>query len=162
MPVEQSLFPVNKLDLENPTILIRLEQADTTKGKNVVVSDPRPVNVAGPTPSHKVVVEKISDGEAMITITIRVSTMGSHERKAQASTLARDGGKRKPTIANSEQAVTPLASRSDRHGRPERATPSRGQTTHRAGPTGTIDGLTTHRVGQTTPSQDKAPRMIKL
>jgi hypothetical protein len=42
MQIDQSLFPINKLDLENPTILIRSEQVDTIKGKNMVIGDPRP------------------------------------------------------------------------------------------------------------------------
>jgi hypothetical protein len=100
MQIDQSSFPVNKLDLENPAILIRPEQADTTKGKNVVIGDPRPENDVGPTPSRKVVMEKLPDGEETITITIRGSTMGSHERKAEGSTLARDDGKRKPTATD--------------------------------------------------------------
>jgi hypothetical protein len=128
----------------------------------VVIGDPRPESDVGPTPSRKVVVEKLPDGEEMITITIRGSTMGSHERKAEASTSARDGGKRKPIVTDSEHAVRPPAGRSDHHGRPERATPSRSQTAHRTGPTMTIDDPTTHGAGQTTPSQDKAPQMIKL
>jgi hypothetical protein len=36
------MFPVNKLDMENPAVLIWLEQAETTKEKNVVIGDPRP------------------------------------------------------------------------------------------------------------------------
>jgi hypothetical protein len=62
MQIDQSLFPVNKLDLENPTVLIWLEQADTTKGKNVIIGDPRPVEDAKSTPSRKVVMEKLPDG----------------------------------------------------------------------------------------------------
>jgi hypothetical protein len=83
MQIDQCPFPVNKLDLENPAILIWLEQADTTKGKNIVIGDPRPERDAKSTPSHKVVMEKLPDGEETITITIRGSTMGSHASKAE-------------------------------------------------------------------------------
>jgi hypothetical protein len=113
MQVDQSLFLVNKLDLENPAVLIQPEQVDTTKGKNVVIDDPRPESDVGPTPCRKVVVEKLSDGEKTIMITIRGSMMGIHERKAKASTSARDDGKRRATPANSEQAARLLAVRSD-------------------------------------------------
>jgi hypothetical protein len=85
MQIDRSPFPVNKLDLENPIVSIRPEQADTTKGKSVIISDPRPKNDTGLTPSRKVVMEKLPDGEETITITIRGSTMGSHERKAEGS-----------------------------------------------------------------------------
>jgi hypothetical protein len=83
MQVDQSLFSVNKLDLENLAVLIRPEQTDTTKGKNVVIGDPRLENDVGLTPSHKVVMENLPDSEETITITIRGSTMGGHERKAE-------------------------------------------------------------------------------
>jgi hypothetical protein len=97
MQIDWSLFPVNKLDLKNPAILIRPEQADATKGKNVVIGDPRLKNYTGLTPSCKVVMEKLPDG----------SMMSSHERKAEGSTLARDDGKRKLTAADQEQVVRP-------------------------------------------------------
>jgi hypothetical protein len=86
--IDRRPFPVNKLDLENPTILIRLEQADMTRGKNVVIGDPRPKEDAESTPSHKVVVEKLPDGEETIIITIRGSTTGCQIGKAEGSTLA--------------------------------------------------------------------------
>jgi hypothetical protein len=63
MQIDQSLFPVNKLGLENLAVLIQPEQADTIKGKNVVISDPRLEEDAKLTPSPKVVREKLSDGE---------------------------------------------------------------------------------------------------
>jgi hypothetical protein len=93
MQIDRSLYSVNKLDLEHPTILIRPEQANTIKGKNVVISDPRLEEDVKSTPSHGVVMEKYPDGEETITITIRGSTTGSHERKAEGSTPACDDGK---------------------------------------------------------------------
>jgi hypothetical protein len=105
MQIDQSPFPVNKLDLENPAILIWPEQADTTKGKNMVIGDPRPLQDVESTPSHKVVVEKLSDGEETITITIRGSMTSSHAGKAKGLTSAHDDEKRKSTAADQEQAV---------------------------------------------------------
>jgi hypothetical protein len=107
MQIDRSPFPVNKLDLENPTVQIRPEQADTTKWKNMVVGDPRTENDARPTASRMVVMEKLPNGEETITITIRGSGMGSHEKKAEGSTLARDDIKRKPTVTDQEQEVRP-------------------------------------------------------
>jgi hypothetical protein len=45
--------------LENHVVLIWSDQADTTKGKNVVIVDPRPEKDAESTPSRKVVMEKL-------------------------------------------------------------------------------------------------------
>jgi hypothetical protein len=72
-----------QMEAPHLAILILPEQADMTKGKNVVIDDPRPENDVGLTPSHNVVMEKLPDGEDTITITIRDSTMDSHERKAK-------------------------------------------------------------------------------
>jgi hypothetical protein len=76
MQIDRSPFSFNKLDLENPAVLIWLKQADMPKGKNAVIGDPRPKNDAGLTPSRKVVMEKLPDGEETITITIRGSRAG--------------------------------------------------------------------------------------
>jgi hypothetical protein len=103
--IDRSPFPINKLDLENPDILIQPEQANTTKGKNVIIGHPRLEEDAKSTPSHKVVMEKLPDGEETITITISGSMTGNHETKAEGSTSARDNGKWKPTAADWEQAV---------------------------------------------------------
>jgi hypothetical protein len=154
MQIDWNMFSVNKLDLENPPVLIRPEQADKTKGKNVLIGNLRPEEDAKSTPSRKVVVEKTPDGEETITITIRGSTMGSHERKVEGSTLARDDRKRKPTTADQKQVVRLPASRSDRHDRSEQVTQCHGHTATR-------DGQASRRVGQTAPSQDRALRMVK-
>jgi hypothetical protein len=100
MQIDQSSFLVNKLDMENPAILIWPEQADTTKGKNVVIGDLRLEEDAKLTPSHKVVMEKLPNGEETITISIRASMTGSHERKAKGSTSAHDDEKPKPATAD--------------------------------------------------------------
>jgi hypothetical protein len=70
------------------------------KGKNVVIDDLRPLKDIESTPSRKVVVEKLPDGEETITITIRGSTIGSYARKTEGSALSCDNGKRKPTVTD--------------------------------------------------------------
>jgi hypothetical protein len=122
MQVNWSPFLINNLYLENSAVLIWPEQADTTKGKNVVIGDPRLEEDAKSTPSHKVVMEKLPDGEETITITIRGSVTGSHERKGEGSNSTHDDGKWKLTVADQEQAVRSPPGRSDHHGRPDQAT----------------------------------------
>jgi hypothetical protein len=46
---------VNTLELDYPAVLIQPEQADTTKGKSVVIGEPRHERDVESTPSHKVV-----------------------------------------------------------------------------------------------------------
>jgi hypothetical protein len=100
MQIDRRPFPVNKLDLENPAVLIQSKQADTMRGKNVVIGEPTSERDAELTPSSEVVMEKLPDGEKMITITIRGSTMGTRAGKAEGSTLAHNDGKWEPNATN--------------------------------------------------------------
>jgi hypothetical protein len=121
MQIHRSPFHVNKLDMENPIVLIQPEQADTTKRKSVVTGEPRPER-DGESTSHKVVMEKLPDGEEMITITIRGSTTGSRTGKAEGLNLAHDDGKQEPNAMNQRQAIQPPPGRLDHHGGPPQAT----------------------------------------
>ena len=40
--IDNNPFPMHTVDLQNPKILIRPNQAESTKGKNVVIGDERP------------------------------------------------------------------------------------------------------------------------
>jgi hypothetical protein len=138
--IDWSPFLVNKLDLENPAVLIRLVQAYTTKGKNVVIGDPRPEEDAKSTPSHTVVMEKLPIGEETITITIRGSTQ----------TTIRGRSKGQIRLTTTESGSQPPLTRSrqlDHHGGPDQATQSHGQTTPRADQIASRDGPTTDRAG---------------
>jgi len=42
MQIDQNPFPAHMLELNNPKVLVRLSQAESTKGKNVVIGDERP------------------------------------------------------------------------------------------------------------------------
>jgi len=53
MHVDQNPFPVHVLELNNPKVLVRPSQAESTKGKNVVIGDERP---------EKKLTQKISQG----------------------------------------------------------------------------------------------------
>ena len=42
MQIDQNSFPVHMLELNNSKVLVRPSQAESTKGKNVVIGDERP------------------------------------------------------------------------------------------------------------------------
>ena len=42
MQADRNSFPVHMLELSNPKVLVRPSQAESTKGKNVVIDDERP------------------------------------------------------------------------------------------------------------------------
>ena len=42
MQVDSNPFPMHTVELQNPKVLIRPNQAESTKGKNVIIGEPRP------------------------------------------------------------------------------------------------------------------------
>jgi hypothetical protein len=40
--VDNDPFPVNAIDLQGAKVLVRLEQAESTKGKNVIIDEEMP------------------------------------------------------------------------------------------------------------------------
>ena len=45
MKIDKALFPVHTIDLNNSNVLIRLDQAEGAKGKNVIIGDDRSLTV---------------------------------------------------------------------------------------------------------------------
>ena len=66
MQVDQNPFPVHMLELKNPKVLVRPSQAESTKGKNVVIGDERP---------EKKLAQKIPQG---------AKTLGGQDKKKKA------------------------------------------------------------------------------
>ncbi|XP_039803911.1 uncharacterized protein LOC120668013 [Panicum virgatum] len=64
--VDQNPFPVHVLELNNPKVLVRPSQAESTKGKNVVIGDERP---------EKKLTQKIPQG---------AKTLGGQDKKKKA------------------------------------------------------------------------------
>ena len=74
--IDKAPFPIHTLELNNPKVPIRLEQAEGAKGKNVVIGDPRPMNVNDKILAREVVKEKTDDGKDTLKITIRAPRLG--------------------------------------------------------------------------------------
>ena len=45
MKIDKAPFPVHTIDLSNAKVLIRPDQAEGAKGKNVIIGDDRPLTV---------------------------------------------------------------------------------------------------------------------
>ena len=45
MKIDKALFPVHTIDLNNAKVLIRPDQAEGAKGKNVIIGDERPLTI---------------------------------------------------------------------------------------------------------------------
>jgi hypothetical protein len=75
MQVDKNLFPVNTIDLQNSKVLIRLEQAEAAKGKNMVIDEKCTITTDENFLSREVVVEKTIDGKESLKITIKAPTL---------------------------------------------------------------------------------------
>ena len=76
MQIGKAPFSVHTLELNNAKVLIRPDQAEGAKGKNVVIGDPRPMNANDKILSREVVKEKTDDGKGTLKITIRNPRLG--------------------------------------------------------------------------------------
>jgi hypothetical protein len=76
MQVDKNPFPVNTIDLQKSKVLIRPEQAETTKGKNVVIGEKLTITIDDNVLSREVMVENTADGKKSLNITIKAPTLG--------------------------------------------------------------------------------------
>ena len=75
MLIDKAHFPVHTLELNNPKVLIRPEQAERAKGKNVVIGDPRLMNTSDKILAREVIKEKTDDGKSTLKIIVRCNTL---------------------------------------------------------------------------------------
>jgi hypothetical protein len=88
MQVDKNLFPVNTIDLQNSKVLIRLEQAEAAKGKNMVIDEKCTITTDEKFLSRGVVVEKTIDGKESLKITIKAPTLrGQAQAKIVEETM---------------------------------------------------------------------------
>ena len=76
MQIDKVPFPVHMLELNNPKVLIRSEQAEGAKGKHVVIGDPRPMNTSDKILAREVIKEKTDDGKSTLKIIVRNPRLG--------------------------------------------------------------------------------------
>lgn len=76
MQVDKIPFPVHTIDLNNAKVLIRPEQAEGAKGKNVIICEERLKTSEDKILARKVVVEKTPDGKESLKITVKASRLG--------------------------------------------------------------------------------------
>ena len=76
MQVDKAPFPVHTLELNNPKVLLRSEQAEGDQGKNVVIGDPRPMNANDKILAREVVGEKTPDGKPTLRIFVNAPKPG--------------------------------------------------------------------------------------
>ena len=89
MKVDKTPFLVHTnthtIDLSNAKVLLRPEQAEGAKGKNVVFGETRPKNANDKILAREVVLEKAPDGKELIKITVKAKVPGGQESSSAAA-----------------------------------------------------------------------------
>ena len=79
LQINEAPFSVHTIDLNNAKILIRPEQAEGAKEKNVIIGEERPKDVKDKILAREVVLEKTPDGRESLKITVKASRPGGQE-----------------------------------------------------------------------------------
>ena len=77
--MDKTPFHVHTLELNNPKVLIRPDQAEGAKGKNVVIGDPRLMNANDKILAREVVAEKTPDGKPTLRIFVNAPSPGGKQ-----------------------------------------------------------------------------------
>ena len=80
--MDKTPFPVHTLELNNPKVLLRPDQAEGAKEKNVVIGDPRPMNASNKILAREVVTEKTPGGKPTLRIIVNALKLGGQEDSA--------------------------------------------------------------------------------
>jgi hypothetical protein len=75
MPVDNDLFPINTIDLQGAKVLVQPDQAELTKGKNVIIDEERPKSYKDKIWSREVVLEKAANGKNVLKIIVKASRL---------------------------------------------------------------------------------------
>jgi hypothetical protein len=73
MQVDNDPFPINAIDRQGAKMLVRPEQAESTKGKNVMIDEERLKSYEDKIWSRDVVLEKVANGKNVLKITVKGS-----------------------------------------------------------------------------------------
>ena len=76
MKIDKASFPVHTIDLSNAKVLIRPDQTEEAKGKNVIIGDDRPLTVNNKILAREVILEKIPDGKKNLRIILKPCMLG--------------------------------------------------------------------------------------
>jgi hypothetical protein len=117
MQVDNQPFPINTMELQQPKVLVRLHQAEATKGKNVMVGESKP-DLRGKEMTREAAYEKTPDGRETFKITVKASGhggQGSPTPSGQHTTEAVLDREVRPGVQGGQTAPT--------HGRPKMRVP---------------------------------------
>ena len=109
---DKASFPVHTIDLNNVKVLIRPEQAEGAKGKNIIIGEPRPKNINDKIQAREVTMEKTPDGKESLKITVKASIPGGQESSSRDT--RRPAAQARPVRPVASTGQTGRLNRSDR------------------------------------------------
>ena len=83
MKDDKASFRVHNIDLDNVKVLIRPEQAEGAKGKNVIIGEPRTKIDNDKIRAREVMTEKTPDGKESLKITVKASRSRGKESSSR-------------------------------------------------------------------------------
>ena len=105
MKIDKAPFPVHTIDLNNAKVLIRPDQAEGTKGKNVIIRDDRPLTIDNKILAREVIQLKTLDGKKNPRIILKPRTLGGQEGSSSGD---RSTAQPRPVIPVSPTGQTAL------------------------------------------------------
>jgi hypothetical protein len=79
MKIDKGLFPVHTIDLNNAKVIIRPDQAEGAKGKNMIIGEDQPLTVENKILAREVIQGKAPDGKKNLRIIFKPHTLGGQE-----------------------------------------------------------------------------------
>jgi hypothetical protein len=76
MQLDNNPFSINDIDLQGAKVLVRPEQAESTRGKNVIIGEERHKGLDNKIWSRKVTLTKAADEKETLKITLKASELG--------------------------------------------------------------------------------------
>ena len=76
MKIDKAPFSVHTINLNNAKVLIRPDQAEGAKDKNVIIGDDRSLTVDNKILAREVIQEKTPDGKKNLKIIFKPRTLG--------------------------------------------------------------------------------------
>jgi hypothetical protein len=103
----------NAIDLQGAKVLLRFEQAESIKGKNVIIGEETPKSCEDKSWSREVVLEKAADGKNVLKITVKDSGLRGGGR-GQAGNSTKDQSSVQPNTQSRPVMSTDHVNRPDR------------------------------------------------
>ena len=105
MKTDKALFPVHTIDLSNAKVLIRPDQAEGAKGKNVIIGDDRSLTVDKKILAREVIQEKTPDGKKNLRIILKPRTLGGQEGPSSGDRSASQPRPVRPVLMAGQTAL---------------------------------------------------------